>query len=102
MKKIMIVMAALLMVGALASVGVASSDKHSEGWLLSVDETAGVIQLAVSPSETVTLSVNEWVISRCQRLQRTYKKGYEIWMDVTICPGSNLGCAYSYGIRKKA
>jgi hypothetical protein len=90
----------LLFAGAAAE---AAAFESTQGWLKSVDETAGVIQLAMSlsnPSQTVSLSATKWVIGQCQRRLDT-RKGFNIWMDVTVCPGSGKGCYYSYGLRPK-
>ncbi len=77
--------------------------QSTQGWLLGVDQTAGLIQLAMNPSnpsQTVKVSVNQWVLGQCLKRLET-RKAYDIWMDVIICPGSNLGCSYSYGFRAK-
>lgn len=89
----------------LAAAGAAEAVEFqsSQGWLVSVDQTAGLIRLAMNPSNpsrTVDLVVNQWVLGQCQRRLET-RKGYDIWMDVIICPGSGRGCSYSYGLKTK-
>lgn len=97
-----VLLAALIFLAQAGPVG-AAEDKSSQGWLLRVDEGAGQIHLATNPfnpSQTVAVSVNRWVMGQCQRKLET-RKAYDIWMDVLICPGSKLGCSYSYGFRPK-
>lgn len=98
-----VLLAALIFLAQAGPVGAAGYES-SQGWLLKVDEAAGQIHLATNPfnpSQTVAISVNRWVMGQCQKRLETRGKAYDIWMDVLICPGSQLGCSYSYSFRAK-